>query len=251
MSRSKGFTLIELLVVIAIIAILASLLVPAVSTALETARSAHCKSNLRQWGIALTTYLARSGGKYPSEGVAAGQSADVTDRDAWFNVLAEPMGETALIDRLAEFPPRMPRPGDRSMFTCPSTVPADVTEPGTGVSGPNQPFMSYAYNRFIDHFGRRLTDIDIRFPSQFAVFGDVGTSFANMDGRHLRCRHGKGGRTRNSLGHLTGEANICFADGHVEGKRYDEAFVTSSSLSQMNKGGVIWNWQYDADNNQL
>ena len=59
-----GFTLIELFVVIAIIAILAALLLPAVSRAKQSAQSAACKSNLGQMSLAMSMYL-HDGGKYP------------------------------------------------------------------------------------------------------------------------------------------------------------------------------------------
>lgn len=63
--RQHGFTLIELLVVISIIAVLAAMLLPAISTVRSLARSTTCQSQLRQVGAAYVTYASESEGLIP------------------------------------------------------------------------------------------------------------------------------------------------------------------------------------------
>lgn len=81
--KHNSFTLIELLVVIAIIAILAAMLLPALSAARERARTANCSANLKQHGIALQMYADAFDGHIEGVSYASGYEGAVQNCPLW------------------------------------------------------------------------------------------------------------------------------------------------------------------------
>lgn len=237
----RGFTLIELLVVIAILAILASLLLPALSRGKDLARRVDCINRQKQLALTLMTYAEDNEGFIPLEGwdgsgevvihnwsQVAGRSLPGGGRDTddvWFNALPREMQLRPTYDYVhpsirAEFYDR------RNPIQCPSArFPADVNRFSYQLA-----LFSIAMN---SHLIRAGEGPAIQFgniansggdPSKVALFLDnllEGETRVHPAQSRSNLGQPASYADRFSARHRDG-GNLAFADGHVEwlqGKR--------------------------------
>lgn len=253
--RRYGFTLIELLVVIAIIAILASLLLPAIASARERANRIKCLSNLKQWGIAYYLYLIDANDTFPGQGSTdeSGYMADVSSINgnpaleiAWFNVLPDYVIDTTYSELSAKR--QSPRPGDSSIFICPS-VKSDEPSP----SHPRYYYSNYAQNLWLEQsvnqncgLSKRLLLGQISDPTAFVVMaenptgqganGNYGYSYGHTHPIYMEYPS-----VGNAFRHGDKEmCNLLYADGHVESLPKDAVWYEAMSKED-NYGGIQWN----------
>lgn len=236
--QKRAFTLIELLVVIAIIAILASMLLPALRQARAVAKSVVCKSNMKQMGLVNATYAENYRYFVPRF------INDGTTVKYWYVFMAEMMGYK-YVSSPHDLPlPSIPSPppngnliySNGSLFFCPSGY---KSRDGWFYQALSYGLAGKIQTQYIpgsDNYGGNSSELyygilrtQVKNPSQKAYFWDSGVYNFAMSGAGKNGKLLASGLTTNAnvtstpsslkdylKGRHLGTANITFFDGHVK-----------------------------------
>ncbi len=159
--RRQIFTLIELLVVIAIIAILASMLLPALKSARGLSRRSVCQNNLRQIGLGFASYGQDYNSFYPA---VAEQWPPNDEKWTWGYKIWTYVGYQAESYKYPDNDLRAASGNDSNIFHCPVTrSDPNVPTAGTPLNGNR---TSYGLNSSIVGWAKWTTPLDTRKVSQ-------------------------------------------------------------------------------------
>ncbi len=205
--RNSAFTLIELLVVIAIIAILASLLLPAVSKAKAMAINVTCQTNMRQIGMAVRMYANENEGSFPDVSI----TYPITSIRRWRDYLAPHMDGT-----VAEDTPVFHCPAD-DLYPSPTAAAGGVIWQHFASYLANEHVTSRVYNSYQE---RRLDEVSNASSIVFCFDGLL------VSGRHAINTWMAADPQYYAFRHLDGY-NLLFVDGGVG---HTEAMLVDADL---------------------
>ncbi|MBP5274203.1 MAG: DUF1559 domain-containing protein [Abditibacteriota bacterium] len=179
----KGFTLIELLVVIAIIAILAAILFPVFSNAMEKARQSQCLSNAKQLGLAFNMYLSDWDQTFPKGIVKDDGSMCIIGDNEWCVYEGhDAVHNEAQSARMKNFSWRAqisPYVKNDSMFYCPSdTIDAeDSWNVGSRIASYRYNFLMVCGTRgdFGNPLSKSMKMKNINHPSEYPLLYETAS----------------------------------------------------------------------------